>query len=221
MSATHQELEAALLAAAAALPTHFADSETLTLEPLTAIQATTLSLPGGALAVESVVKNAGNVGTVILIVTGLVDHASGEVFDRNEARTLWTAALTEVLDAMKEPLGGFTVGQIHLTDAFDVLDKADESSVVGVFHAQTLAAMLLTLPEQATGTGAAAQLAAAIAQAESEAESGAAEDGEPTDGGTEAGPDDANVNAEGTATADGERDSQAAAVSDAPADAPQ
>ncbi len=177
MSDTNQDLDAALLAAAAALPSHFADSDELTIEPLTAIQATTLSLPGGAYGVESVLKNAGNVGSIILIVTGLIDHANGEVFDRNEARTLWTAALTEALVPLKESLGDFTQGQIHMTDAFDVLDKADECTVVGLFKGQTLAAMLLTLPAKATGQGAAAQLAAAIAEAEAEA----ADNGEDAD----------------------------------------
>ena len=204
MSPTNQDLDAALLAAAAALPTHFADSDELAIEPLTAIQATTLSLPGGAYGIESVLKNAGNVGSVILIVTGLVDHATGEVFDRNEARTLWTAALTETLAPLKESLGDFSEGQIHMTDAFDVLDKADECSVVGLFKGQTLAAMLLTLPAKATGQGAAAQLAAAIAQAEAEAEA-------------EAEASEAQAAGEGTDTAEVEDDlSQAAEDSGAP-----
>lgn len=200
MSPTNQDLDAALLAAAAVLPSHFADSDELALEPLTAIQATTLSLPGGAYGVESVLKNAGNVGSLILIVTGLVDHATGEVFDRNEARTLWTAALTESLAPLKESLGDFTEGQIHMTDAFDVLDKADECSVVGLFRGQTLAAMLLTLPAKATGQGAAAQLAAAIAQAEAEASESA----------------DADESGDGDQPAEDDLSAQAAEGSEAP-----
>lgn len=170
MSSLNEELDAALLAAAGALPSHFADSADLTLEALSALQATTLSLPGGAYGIECVVKDVGNVGNVVLIVTGLVDHATGEILDRSEAREKWTAALTEALAALKEPLGDFKTGQIHMTDAFDVLEKADESNVVGIFHGQTLAALLLTLPAKATGQGAAAQLAAAIAEAEAQAQ---------------------------------------------------
>ena len=175
MSSLNEELDAALLAAAEALPSHFADSAELTIEALSAIQATTLSLPGGAYGIESVVKDAGNVGTVILIVTGLVDHATGEILDRTEARDKWTAALTETLETLKGSLGDFTTGQIHMTDAFDALDKADESNVVGLFKGQTLAAMLLTLPAKATGQGASAQLAAAIEAAEATEATEAAE----------------------------------------------
>ncbi|MBW3083916.1 hypothetical protein KEM60_00098 [Austwickia sp. TVS 96-490-7B] len=169
MTSLNEELDAALLAAAEALPSHFADSAELTLEALSALQATTLSLPGGAYGIECVLKDAGNVGTVVLIVTGLIDHATGEILDRTEARDKWTKALAETLDALKGSLGEFKSGQIHMTDAFDALEKADESNVVGLFKGQTLAAMLLTLPAKATGQGAAAQLAAAIEAAEAEA----------------------------------------------------
>lgn len=169
MSSLNEELDAALVAAAEALPSHFADSGELTLETLSAIQATTLSLPGGAYGVESVLKDAGNAGSVILIVTGLVDHATGEILDRTEARDKWTAALTEALEALKGSLGDFKSGQIHMTDAFDALDKADECNVVGLFKGQTLGALLMTLPAKATGQGASAQLAAAIEAAEAEA----------------------------------------------------
>ena len=170
MSTTTPDVDAALLAAAQALPSHFTGGDGLTIEPLDAIQATTMSLPGGAIAVECVLKDAGDIGPVVLLITGLVDHANGEVFDRNEARTLWTAALTESLDALKAELGDFTAGQAHMTDAFDALDNADEASVVGVFEGQTLACMLLAQPAVATGAGAAAQLAAAVAAAEAEEE---------------------------------------------------
>lgn len=189
MSSLNEELDTALMAAAGVLPSHFADSAELTLEPLSAIQATTLSLPGGAYGIECVVKDAGEVGTVILIVTGLVDHATGEILDRSEARTKWTEALSQALTALQEPLGAFKAGQIHMTDAFDALDKADECNVVGLFRGQTLAALLMTLPAKSTGQGAAAQLAAAIQAAEAEAadeEAGSDEDGPSEDTGAEA-----------------------------------
>ncbi|GAB77769.1 flagellar motor switch protein FliN/FliY [Austwickia chelonae] len=178
MSSLNEELDTALMAAAGVLPSHFADSAELTLEPLSAIQATTLSLPGGAYGIECVVKDAGEVGTVILIVTGLVDHATGEILDRSEARTKWTEALSQALTALQEPLGAFKAGQIHMTDAFDALEKADECNVVGLFRGQTLAALLMTLPAKSTGQGAAAQLAAAIQAAEAEAEGEEPGDGE-------------------------------------------
>ncbi|MDO5711164.1 MAG: flagellar motor switch protein FliN, partial [Micrococcales bacterium] len=165
MSTTEQDVDAALLAAAQALPPHFTGGADLTLQTLDAIQATTMSLPGGAFAVESVLKEAGNVGPVQLIVTGLVDHANGEVFSRDEARTLWTAALTDSLEVLKGRLGDFTAGQIHMTDAFDVLDSSDEANVVGIFTGQILAGMLLAQPAVATGEGAAALLAGEVAAA--------------------------------------------------------
>lgn len=193
MSSLNEELDAALLAAAEALPSHFADSEELTIEPLSAIQATTLSLPGGAYGIESVVKDAGNVGSVILIVTGLVDHATGEILDRTEARDKWTAALTEALTALQGPLGEFKTGQIHMTDAFDALDKADECNVVGLFKGQTLAALLMTLPAKATGQGAAAQLAAAIEAAENEAAEGEASADDAAEAAVDAGDADGDV----------------------------
>lgn len=107
MSTSELDVDAALLAAAQALPSHFTGGDDLTLETLDAIQATTMSLPGGAFAVESVLKEAGGVGPVMLIVTGLIDHANGEVFSRDEARTLWTAALAETLDGLKDGLGDY------------------------------------------------------------------------------------------------------------------
>lgn len=181
MSSLNEELDAALVAAAEALPSHFAESAELTIEVLSAIQATTLSLPGGAYGIESVIKDAGNVGSAVLIVTGLIDHATGEILDRTEARDKWTAALTEALTALKGSLGEFKSGQIHMTDAFDVLDKADECNVVGLFSGQTLAALLLTLPAKATGQGASAQLAAAIEAAESDEADDGADDGDAAD----------------------------------------
>ena len=54
MSNTSPDVDAALLAAAQLLPSHFTGGDTLTLEALDAIQATTMSLPGGAIAVEGV-----------------------------------------------------------------------------------------------------------------------------------------------------------------------
>ncbi len=194
MSTTSPDVDAALLAAAQALPSHFTGGDGLTIEALDAIQATTMSLPGGAIAVESVLKEAGNVGPVVLVITGLVDHKNGELFDRNEARTLWTAALTEALDAFKTELGDFTAGQAHMTDAFDALDNADEANVVGVFDGQTLACMLLALPAVATGEGAAAQLAAAVAEATAEPE-------DETEGDEEGGPDEAGDDEETAADA--------------------
>lgn len=169
MSENTTDVDAALLAAAGVLPAHFADSDDLRLEQLDPIQATTMSLLGGAIAVETNLQNAGNIGMLVLVVTGLIDHTKGEVFDRNEARTLWTAAITESLSALGEQIGEFKNGQIHMADAFDALEKADESTVVGVFNGDTLAGLLIALPKQATGQGAAAELAAAIEAAESEA----------------------------------------------------
>lgn len=191
MSTSELDVDAALLAAAQALPSHFTGGDDLTIETLDAIQATTMSLPGGAFAVESVLKEAGgNVGPVVLIVTGLIDHANGEVFSRDEARTLWTAALTEALEGLKEGLGDFTAGQIHMTDAFDVLDNSDEANVVGIFSGQTLAGMLLAQPAVATGEGAAALLAAEVAAATAEEEDeveGAEDEGAEDADGAEAG----------------------------------
>lgn len=175
MSETSTDVDSALLAAAGVLPAHFADTDDLRLETLDAIQATTMSLPGGAFAVETNLQNAGNIGTVVLVVTGLVDHTKGEIFDRTEARSLWTAALTESLTALGGEIGEFKNGQINMADAFDALEKADESNVVGVFNGDTLAALLLALPKTSTGQGAAAELAAAIAAAEAE-ESGEGDD---------------------------------------------
>lgn len=164
----------ALLAAAGVLPAHFAGADTLRLAPLDPIQATTMSLPGGAIAVEATLRNAGELGAIIMVVTGLIDHSSGEVFDRNEARARWSAALTEVMTSLQEQLGEFSAGQIHMADAFDALEKADEADVVGVFDSKdTLAGVLLVLPATPTGEGAAAVLAAEVAAAE------AAEAGEP------------------------------------------
>lgn len=175
MPSPNEDLDAALLAAAEALPSHFADSAELTIEALSAIQATTLSLPGGAYGIECVVTDAGNVGSVILIVTGLVDHATGEILDRTQARDKWTVALTDTLAALTNTLGDFRTGQMHLTDAFDALDTADECNVVGLFKGQALAALLMTLPVTATGQGAAAKIAAAIEAAQETAVSQAAQ----------------------------------------------
>ncbi len=214
MSTTTPDVDAALLAAAQTLPSHFTGGDGLTIEPLDAIQATTMSLPGGAIAVESVLKQAGNVGPVVLIITGLVDHKNGELFDRNEARTLWTAALTESVEALKGDFAELTAGQAHMTDAFDALDNADEASIVGVFEGQTLACMLLALPAVATGEGAAAMLAADVAAAtaepEEEAEEEAADaedeqsDDEGADGeGAEDGGEPGTLGAAGPAMGDG------------------
>ena len=182
MSENPTDVDSALLAAAGVLPAHFADSDDLTIVPLDAIQATTMSLPGGAIAVETNLQNAGNIGTLVMVITGLVDHTKGEVFDRNEARALWTTALTETLTALGAEIGEFKNGQIHMADAFDALEKADESNVVGVFNGDTLASLLLALPKTSTGQGAAAELAAQIAAAE-EAEAAEAEEGEAADAG--------------------------------------
>lgn len=165
MSPSTPAVEAALLVAAKTLPSHFESGDGLSIEALTAIQATTLSLPGGAIAVEAVIKGSDQIGAVVLVIPGLVNHRTGEIFSRDEARTAWTAALTEVLMALGAEIGGLTPGQLHLTDAFDALDKADEAQVVGVFRDSTLAALLLAIPARATGNGAAAQLAAAVAAA--------------------------------------------------------
>lgn len=175
---TTPELDAALLAAAQALPSHFTGADGLTVENLDAIQATTMSLPGGAFAVESVVQGADALGTLVLVITGLVDHKNGEVFDRTEARTLWSAALDDAVAGMQGELGEFKTGQSHMTDPFDVLENADEAAVAGVFAEQTLAALLVAMPKESTGQGAAAELAAAIAAAEAEAagDDSAAED---------------------------------------------
>lgn len=187
MSTTTSPIEAALLAAAQALPSHFESGDGLTIQPLTAIQATTLSLPGGAIAVESVVKGSDDVGAVVLVIPGLVNHKTGEIFSRDDARTAWTAGLTDVLTAFGAEVEGLTPGQLHMTDAFDALDNADEANVVGVFQDNTLAALLLTMPAKATGQGAAAKLAAAVAAATAEGEDvkdveGAALDGDPDTG---------------------------------------
>lgn len=168
MSPSTPAVEAALLVAAKTLPSHFESGDGLSIEALTAIQATTLSLPGGAIAVEAVIKGSDQIGAVVLVIPGLVNHRTGEIFSRDEARTAWTAALTEVLMALGAEIGGLTPGQLHLTDAFDALDKADEAQVVGVFRDSTLAALLLAIPARATGNGAAAQLAAAVAAATGE-----------------------------------------------------
>lgn len=170
MSSTTPDVAAALLTAASALPAHFEAGDELTIEELSAIQATTLSLPGGAIAVESVIKGSADIGAVILVIPGLVNHTTGEIFSRDDARTAWTAALTEVLTALGGEVAGMTPGQLHMTDAFDALDNADEATVVGVFKDTTLAAILMTMPATKTGQGAAAQLAAAVAAATAEAE---------------------------------------------------
>lgn len=208
MTSTTPDVDAALEAAAAALPSHFTDGEGLDIQVLDPIQATTMSLPGGAYAVESVLKEAGNVGTVVLIITGLVDHANGEVFSRDEARTLWSAALTDALTALGEGLGEFTQGQLHMTDAFDAIEKADEANVVGLFKGDTLACLLVALPAKATGEGAAAQLAAAVAAAEAEAAGVDAEE-EP----------EGDAEAEGEDAVDAE-DAGAGEASEAPAQDP-
>lgn len=221
MSSTNAGAETALLIAAEALPGHFSESAELTLEPLTALQATTLSLPGGAFAVESVTKGDTGIGSVILIITGLVDHANGEVFSRDEARTLWSAALTEVLGALAENAEGtLTPGQVHMTDAFEALDNADEAQVVGLFSQQTLACLLLTMPAEKSGVGAAAQLAAAVAEAtaqlEDESEQGEPDDssGSGPDGGSEEQAVAGQAGAADQATAGTGADDGAAVVTD-------
>lgn len=201
---TTPELDAALVAAAQALPAHFSNADELTIESLDAIQATTMSLPGGAFAVESVVQGNDDIGSVVLIITGLVDHKNGEVFDRTEARTLWTAALDESFAALQAEVGEFKTGQSHMTDPFDVLETADEASVAGVFEGQTLAALLLAQPKEATGQGAAAELAAAIAAAEAEAT--AEEGGEDADAPEGADGVEAAEGAEGTGAGEGEEE---------------
>jgi flagellar motor switch protein FliN len=168
MSPSPPDVGSALLSAAQALPAHFAEPDGLRVERLSAIQATTLSLPGGAYAVETLIKGSPDVGALILVITGLVDHATGEVLSRDEARALWTAALTESLAALGAGVGELDGGQVHMTDAFDALDAADEATVVGVFRDQILAGVLLAMPATATGQGAAAELAAAIAEAAGE-----------------------------------------------------
>lgn len=188
MSSSTPAVEAALLVAAKALPSHFESGDDLTIEALSAIQATTLSLPGGAIAVESVIKGSDDVGAVVLVIPGLVNHKTGEIFSRDDARAAWTAALTEVLTALGGEIEGMTPGQLHMTDAFDALDNADEANVVGVFKDTTLAALLLTMPAKATGNGAAAQLAAAVAAATAEAE-GETEGATDAAAGPGAGPD--------------------------------
>lgn len=202
------DIDAALLVAAGALPAHFEDTDDLKLEPLDPIQATTMSLPGGAIAVETNLQNAGNIGTLVLVITGLINHKNGEVFDRNEARTLWTAAITESLTALGGEIGEFKNGQIHMADAFDTLEKADESNVVGVFNGDTLAGLLIALPKEATGQGAAAELAAAIAEAEAQAEGEEGEEGAEGGEGEEA--------AEATDAADGEAEEGDGAAEEAP-----
>ncbi|WP_226346412.1 flagellar motor switch protein FliN [Agilicoccus flavus] len=202
MSTTSPDVDAALVAAAQVLPAHFADPAELTITPLDAIQATTMSLPGGAYAVESVLKGApANVGNVTLIVTGLVDHKDGEIFSRDDARTVWTAALTETLTALTGELGEFTPGQLHMTDAFDALDKADEAQIAGVFKGDTLAGMLLAMPATSTGEGAAAQLAAAVAAAEAAEAGEDAEESEETDASGDTGADVAGAGTGGAAEA--------------------
>ncbi len=203
MSTNSPDVGTGLLTAAGVLPAHFADSENLRLETLDPIQATTLSLPGGAFAVETNLQGAGNTGSVVFIVTGLVDHAKGEVFDRSEARALWTAALTEVLGALAQEIGEFKNGQVNMTDAFDALEKSDESAVVGIFRDATLAGLLVAMPKEATGQGAAAGLAAEIAQAEAQEageDDAAAEGDAAAEAGSadapEAGPEQAQAGAE-------------------------
>ncbi len=216
MSNTSPDVDAALLAAAQLLPSHFTGGDTLTLEALDAIQATTMSLPGGAIAVESVLKGAGTVGPVVLIVTGLVDHANGEVFSRDEARTLWTAALTEALTALQGDLGDFTIGQIHMTDAFDALDNSDEATVVGVFDGQTLAGMLLAQPAVATGEGAAAQLAAEVAAAQEAEEDASGSDENESDDNES----DRNAESAGSANSSETAAGSASGTAEGPAEAP-
>lgn len=174
MSSTNPELAAALLAAAAALPSHFAGADDLTVEPLSAIQATTMSLPGGAIGVETKIKGSADLGRIVLVVTGLIDHKTGEVLNRDDARSFWTSALSDALGIFSGEVSGLKTGQLNMTDAFDALEAADESEVVGIFSGQTLAAMLLTFPSKATGKGAAASLAAAIAEAEAQDAAGLA-----------------------------------------------
>ncbi len=169
MSFTTAAVDAALLVAAQTLPGHFEAGEALTIEALSAIQATTLSLPGGAIAVEAVVTGSADIGTVVLVVPGLVNHKSGEIFSRDDVRSAWTAALADVLTSLGSQVDGLSPGQLHLTDAFDALDQADEARVVGIFNDTTLAALLLTMPATATGQGAAAQLATAVAAATTQA----------------------------------------------------
>ena len=154
---TTPELDAALVAAARALPAHFSNADDLTVEPLDAIQATTMSLPGGAFAVESVVQGNDSIGSVVLIITGLVDHKNGEVFDRTEARTLWTAALEETFASLQGDLGEFKTGQAHMTDPFDVLahaawnvpqrTRAERARLVREDHANDLEALVPTARE--------------------------------------------------------------------------
>ncbi len=194
MSSTTPDVAAALLTAASALPAHFEAGDELTIEELSAIQATTLSLPGGAIAVESVIKGSADIGAVILVIPGLVNHTTGEIFSRDDARTAWTAALTEVLTALGGEVAGMTPGQLHMTDAFDALDNADEATVVGVFKDTTLAAILMTMPATKTGQGAAAQLAAAVAAATAEAE-GIDPDAESAEGADAASTDAASTDA--------------------------
>ncbi|SNV25709.1 Flagellar motor switch protein FliN [Dermatophilus congolensis] len=210
MSTNSLDVDSALLAAAGVLPAHFADTDALRLETLDPIQATTMSLPGGAIGVETNLSNADNLGTLVMVVTGLIDHAKGEIFDRNEARTLWTAALTEAMEALKGEIGDFKNGQIHMVDAFDALEKADESNVVGVFNEDTLAGMLIALPKESTGQGAAAELAAAIAAAEAE-ETG--EDNETSDSEDTI---DETSSSEDTADEENTDDTAAAAASSTP-----
>ncbi|MBK7722284.1 MAG: flagellar motor switch protein FliN [Austwickia sp.] len=113
MSSTTPDLDAALLVAAQALPSHFESGDELTIETLSAIQATTLSLPGGAIAVESVIKGSDLIGAVIMVIPGLVNHKTGEIFSRDDARTAWTSALTDVLTALGAEVSGMNPGQAH------------------------------------------------------------------------------------------------------------
>ncbi len=163
MSFTTAAVDAALLVAAQTLPGHFEAGEALTIEALSAIQATTLSLPDGAIAVEAVVTGSADIGTVVLVVSGLVNHKSGEIFSRDDVRSAWTAALADVLTSLGSQVDGLSPGQLHLTDAFDALDQADEARVVGIFNDTTLAALLLTMPATATEQGAIATAQAAAA----------------------------------------------------------
>ena len=163
MSFTTAAVDAALLVAAQTLPGHFEAGEALTIEALSATQATTLSLPDGAIAVEAVVTGSADIGTVVLVVSGLVNHKSGEIFSRDDVRSAWTAALADVLTSLGSQADGLSPGQLHLTDAFDALDQADEARVVGIFNDTTLAALLLTMPATATEQGAIATAQAAAA----------------------------------------------------------
>lgn len=163
MSFTTAAVDAALLVAAQTLPGHFEAGEALTIEALSATQASTLSLPDGAIAVEAVVTGSADIGTVVLVVPGLVNHKSGEIFSRDDVRSAWTAALADVLTSLGSQADGLSPGQLHLTDAFDALDQADEARVVGIFNDTTLAALLLTMPATATGQGAIATAQAAAA----------------------------------------------------------